>query len=59
VQAAAKILPATRRQDRRENVGRITDKKRENLEETIKTGVPNFFSSYPFVAGNPNPVTEQ
>jgi hypothetical protein len=40
-------------------VGRITDKKRENLEETIKTGVPNFFSNYPFVAGNPNPVTEQ
>jgi len=40
-------------------VGRITDKKRENLEETIKTGVPNFFSGYPFVAGNPNPVTEQ
>jgi len=40
-------------------VGRITDKKRENLEETIKTGVPNFFSSYPFVAGNPNPLTEK
>lgn len=40
-------------------VGRITDKKRENLEETIKTGVPNYFLSYPFVAGNPTPVTGQ
>jgi hypothetical protein len=40
-------------------VGRITDKKRKNLEATIKTGVPNYFSNYPFVAGNPNPVTEQ
>jgi hypothetical protein len=40
-------------------VGRITDKKRENLEESIKAGVPNYFSNYPFVAGNPNPVTEQ
>jgi hypothetical protein len=37
-------------------IGRITDKKRENLEETIMTGVPVYFSSYPFVAGNPNPV---
>jgi len=40
-------------------VGRITDKKRENLEESIKTGVPNYFLNYPFVAGNPNPVAEQ
>jgi hypothetical protein len=37
-------------------IGRITDKKRENLEETVRTGVPNYFSRYPFVAGNPNPV---
>ena len=34
-------------------------KKRKNLEGTIKTGVPNYVSNYPFVAGNPNPVTEQ
>ena len=40
-------------------VGRISDKKMDNLEESIRTGVPNYFSNYPFVAGNPNPVTEQ
>ena len=40
-------------------IGRITDKKRQNLEETIKTGVPLYFSSYPFVAGNPIPVVEK
>lgn len=40
-------------------IGRISDKKRENLEETIRTGVPNYFADYPFVAGNPNPVIEK
>jgi hypothetical protein len=40
-------------------IGRVSDKKRENLEETIRTGVPVYFSNYPFVAGNPNPVIEQ
>jgi hypothetical protein len=37
-------------------IGRITDKKRENLEETVKTGVPNYFAQYPFVAGSSSPV---
>jgi len=37
-------------------IGKITDKKRENLEKTIKSAVPVYFSGYPFVAGNPNPV---
>jgi len=40
-------------------IGRITDKKRENLEETIMNGVPVYFSTYPFVAGNPNSVLEK
>jgi hypothetical protein len=40
-------------------IGRVSDKKRETLEETIRTGVPVYFSNYPFVAGNPNPVIEQ
>jgi hypothetical protein len=37
-------------------IGRITDKKRKNLEETVKTGVPNYFAQYPFVAGSSTPV---
>ena len=37
-------------------VGRITDKVRENLRQTVMEGVPNFFALYPFVAGDPNPV---
>ncbi len=40
-------------------IGRITDKKRENLEETIMNGIPVYFSTYPFVAGNPNSVLEK
>jgi len=40
-------------------IGRITDKKRENLEETIKNAVPVYFSGYPFVAGNSNPVIRE
>jgi len=40
-------------------IGKITDKKRENLEETIKSAVPVYFSGYPFVAGNPNPVIDK
>ena len=39
-------------------VGKVTDKFKENLEETVMAGVPNFFVNYPFVAGNPNPVIE-
>lgn len=37
-------------------IGRITDKKRKNMEETVRKSVPIYFSYYPFVAGNPNPV---
>jgi len=32
-------------------VGRVTEKKLENLEEVVKTAVPNYFSLYPFHAG--------
>lgn len=38
-------------------VGRITDKKRNNLQQTVMEGVPRFFELYPFVAGDPIPVT--
>jgi hypothetical protein len=37
-------------------VGKITDKHRKNLREIVMNGVPEFFASYPFVAGNPTPV---
>ena len=37
-------------------VGKITDKHRKNLRETVMNGVPEFFARYPFVAGNPTPV---
>jgi len=37
-------------------VGRISDKKMENLEEAVKTGVPKYFAQYPFVAGSSSPV---
>jgi hypothetical protein len=36
-------------------VGRITEKKLENLQETVQNGVPLFFEQYPFVAGDPTP----
>jgi len=32
-------------------VGRVTEKRLENLEEIVKTAVPNYFSLYPFHAG--------
>jgi len=38
-------------------VGRITSKVRENVRKTVMEGVPNFYALYPFVAGDPNPVT--
>ncbi len=38
-------------------IGRVTEKKRKNLEETVMTGVPKYFAGYPFVAGTANPVT--
>jgi len=37
-------------------VGRVTEKKLENLEEVVKTGVPNYFSLYPFQAGVAKPA---
>ena len=33
-------------------VGKVRDKHRENLRETIMNGVPEFFAQYPFVAGS-------
>jgi hypothetical protein len=33
-------------------VGRINDKLRNNLEQAVREGVPNFFAMYPFVAGS-------
>jgi hypothetical protein len=40
-------------------VGRITDKVRENLRQTVMEGVPRFFARYPFVAGDGTPQTAQ
>ena len=37
-------------------VGKVTEKLLENLEEGVMNGVPKFFSLYPYVAGDPNPV---
>lgn len=39
-------------------VGKITDKKMEDLEYTVKNAIPVYFSNYPFVAGNGIPNTE-
>jgi len=39
-------------------VGRITDKMRENLRQTVMEGVPRFFERYPFVAGSGTPVAK-
>jgi hypothetical protein len=33
-------------------VGKVTDKHRENLRETVMNGVPEFFAHYPFTAGS-------
>ena len=40
-------------------VGRITDDLLENLEERVNAGVPEFFASYPFVAGSGTPVAPE
>jgi hypothetical protein len=37
-------------------VGRITEEKLKNLEQSVKEGVPKFFANYPFRAGEPLPV---
>ena len=39
--------------------GKVTEKVMENLEERVMLGVPKFFSLYPYVAGDPNPVTAE
>ena len=40
-------------------VGRVTEKKLQNLEQAVNEGVPRFFEKYPFVAGSSQPaVTE-
>jgi len=38
-------------------VGRITEKKLENMKEGVQKGVPRFFAEYPFVAGSNVPQT--
>jgi hypothetical protein len=37
-------------------VGRITDEKLKNLEQSVREGVPKFFAHYPFRAGETLPV---
>jgi hypothetical protein len=37
-------------------VGRITEEKLKNLEQSVKEGVPKFFANYPFRAGEALPV---
>jgi hypothetical protein len=36
--------------------GKVSQKDLENLEEGVMKGVPRYFASYPFRAGDPNPV---
>ncbi len=40
-------------------VGRVTDELLENLEERVYEAVPQFFETYPFVAGSGTPVTPE
>lgn len=40
-------------------VGRVTEDKLENVEQSVKEGVPRFFAGYPFVAGSSTPVNEK
>jgi hypothetical protein len=37
-------------------VGRMTEKKLNNLQQGVRDGVPKFFAYYPFVAGSGTPV---
>ena len=37
-------------------IGKVTDKHRENLKQTVDNAVPEFFARYPFVAGSAIPV---
>ena len=38
-------------------VGKVTDELLENLEQKVNEGVPEFFATYPFVAGSGTPVS--
>jgi hypothetical protein len=38
-------------------IGRVSEKKLENLEESVKNSVPLYFAHYPFLAGNFIPAT--
>jgi hypothetical protein len=40
-------------------VGRVTEKKMENLEQTVREAIPVYFSRYPFIAGDSIPTTGQ
>ena len=40
-------------------IGRVTEDAQENLEESVKLGVPRFFGQYPYVAGTSTPVTTE
>ena len=39
-------------------VGRITEKKLNNLQQGVREGVPKFFAEYPFVAGSGVPAQQ-
>ena len=39
-------------------VGRITEKKLDNLQQGVMEGVPKFFAYYPFVAGSGTPAQQ-
>jgi hypothetical protein len=38
-------------------VGRVDEKKMENLEQTVREAIPVYFSNYPFIAGDSIPST--
>jgi hypothetical protein len=38
-------------------VGRVNEKKMENLEQTVREAIPVYFSNYPFIAGDSIPST--
>jgi hypothetical protein len=40
-------------------VGKVTQKDLENLEQVVNEGVPEFFATFPFRAGDPNPVVPE
>ena len=52
------LVDASRKQLVWEAVGeaRVSQKTLNNLEETVRNGVPRYFEQYPFRAGDPNPV---